>query len=99
MSDSEPSTPLEELPLGEQISRLVKAQIALAGVKHVDVERAIGISHNAAARRWIGETRWRADELDRIATWLGIDRELLLPDSMRPEGGWTYWQAAEIFEQ
>ena len=45
MSDSEPTTPLEELPLAEHISRLVRAQIALAGYRPVDVESAIAGSY------------------------------------------------------
>jgi hypothetical protein len=59
------------------VNRNVKAEIARAGVKPIDAEAAIGISHAAAARRFSGELDWSLAQMEAIATWLGIPLEHL----------------------
>ena len=86
MSDTEPATPAEAL------NRNIQAELVRKGRKRVELEAGIGISHAYAARRFNGEFAWRPSEVKRIAEWLDVE-----PDSLLPGGAWS-WDLAVALE-
>ena len=64
----------------EIVSRNVRAEIARSGMKHRDVAQEIGMLYPTLRNRISGRAEWRIDELDRLATLLGVPLARLLEE-------------------
>lgn len=54
------------------IAANVRAEVARQGRRHTDAAAAIGVHKANLSRRMRGEVAFRADELARLAEWLGV---------------------------
>ena len=73
-TDTEPETPTET------ISRLIRRALFDASQTVTAFEKAVGIGHTPMYKRLAGEVPWRFNEINAAATWLGVDRDTLLPE-------------------
>lgn len=55
-----------------QVAAAVRAEIARAGLSHRKLAAAMGINRGVLHRRLNGTVRFRADELQAIADYLGV---------------------------
>jgi hypothetical protein len=65
------------------IAANVRAEVARQGRRHNDAAAALGIHKANLSRRMRGEVAFRADELARLADWLGVPIAVLVrPDNV-----------------
>ena len=71
--------------MSDAISMAVKTQSKRAGVTNEKMAESIGKSRDAFSRRINNHTAWQLDEVDKIATVLGLSDGWSLIDLARQE--------------
>ncbi len=61
-----------DLDYQESIAAAVRAEFGRRGIRRSELSNVIGRSRPTASGRWHGTTPYTADELDRVASFLGI---------------------------
>lgn len=69
--------------LREVVAEEVRALLGRRNMKHIELARRIGRSHTYVGRRLSGETAFDVDDLEQIASVLGVSAESLV----RRDGG------------
>ena len=64
-----------------QTGRNVRAEMARAGVSQIDLAERVGLSQSGLSKRLRGVVPFDVNELDSIATALGVPVVSLLPQS------------------
>ena len=62
-----------------QTGRNVRAEMARAGVSQIDLAERVGLSQSGLSKRLRGDVPFDVNELDAIATALGVPVVSLLP--------------------
>jgi transcriptional regulator with XRE-family HTH domain len=62
----------------ERVAANVRAELARAGKNQSDLARAMDISRQNVSQRLLGRSAFKAEEIVRIAHWLGVSTETLL---------------------
>lgn len=64
--------------LNAEIAQRVRSAARAAGVSDNALAQTAGIAERTFRRRLTGNSRWETDELDALATALGVDLALLM---------------------
>lgn len=67
----------------EQVAATVRAELARHDRTQQDLAHALGLSQQSVSRRLSGHLALDTNELERIAEFLGIPVEALLPATVR----------------
>ena len=62
----------------------IRAEAARLGLTQVELGRRLGMSQNQITTRWKGVHRWQLDELDSVASVLGVSVQDLVTDTQNP---------------
>jgi antitoxin component HigA of HigAB toxin-antitoxin module len=69
--------------LSRQVAAEVRAHLARRGLKGVDLAACLECSQQSASDRLNGRVKFTLDELDRIATWVGVSPTDFFPTPVR----------------
>ena len=70
--------PPEDQPtLAEQVHRNIQAELAFAGKKRVDLQKALDVTPMYLQRRYTMGTEWAWHDVERISEWLHIPESKL----------------------
>ena len=62
----------------------IRAEAARLGLTQVELGRRLGMSQNQITTRWKGQRPWQLDELDSVASVLGVSVQDLVTDTQNP---------------
>lgn len=65
-------SPSSAITTRDVVAANVRAEAARAGFNQVRLGKRLGISQGAITKRWRGERPWQLEELDNLATALGV---------------------------
>ena len=65
-------SPSSTITTRDVVAANVRAEAARAGFNQVRLGKRLGISQGAITKRWRGERPWQLEELDNLATALGV---------------------------
>ena len=65
-------SPSPAITTRDVVAANVRAEAARAGFNQVRLGQRLGISQGAITKRWRGERPWQLEELDNLATALGV---------------------------
>lgn len=69
--------------LSDQVAANVRAEMAAQKKTAIELSALLGIGHGAALRRCNGDIQISLNELDQIASWLGVSRASLMTERSR----------------
>ena len=75
-------SPTRSITTRDVVAANVRAEAARLGFNQVRLGRTLGISQGAITKRWRGERPWQLEELDSLASALGVS----VADLVTPTG-------------
>ena len=71
------ATPEDWPPLAQIVHRNIEAQLAFAGKKRIDLQKALDVPPLYLQRRYTMGTEWAWGDVEKIADWLHIPESKL----------------------
>ena len=77
--------------LSEIVAENVRAESARRGYSQSSLARALGMQQTQISRRWRGAMSWSLDEIEQVASILGIEATCLIarPEGFEPPTFWS----------
>ena len=72
MTSNEPATTEDRPPLAEIVHRNIQAQLSYAGMKRIDLQKALDVPPMYLQRRYTMGTNWSWEDVERICELLNI---------------------------
>jgi len=77
MTPTPQATPEDRPPLAEVVHRNIQSELALAGMKRIDLQKALDVAPMYLQRRYTMGTEWAWGDVEKIADWLHIPESKL----------------------
>lgn len=72
MTSTSQNQPPDRPALADVVHRNIQAEMAFAGMKRADLQRALDVAPMYLQRRYTMGTEWSWSDIERIADWLNI---------------------------